>query len=195
VGGKLLIVQCTGPGCHNLLPPRKDRKHPLCYRCYQAARRKIGAKPPQTCIDCGVSISPRARTGRCHLHSRQRPEARERVRESNRQRAADPTFRQQVGKKISARWKDLMADPETRKAIQERMRAVGKAHGGNTNRDDFATARKTRNTKLAHIPLAYRDEYIRLGRSLKIPARERKRIVLDEAAAAVRAHNKKFNQE
>lgn len=190
-----MIVQCTGPGCHNLLPPRKDRKHPLCYRCYQAGRRKAGAKQPRTCIDCGVSISHAARTGRCQLHSRQRPEARENARESNRRRAADPAFREKVGKKISARWKEWMADPETRKAIQERMSAVGKAHGGNTNRDDFATARKARNTKLAHIPLAYRDEYIRLGKSLKISARERARIILDDAAAAVRAHNKKFNQE
>lgn len=49
--------------------------------------------------------------------------------------------------------------------------------------------------KLADIPLAWRQMYRDLLRSTGMKSRDRKRIVLDAAAAAARQHNKKFNQE
>jgi hypothetical protein len=184
---------CTAEGCETVLPRDKRRKGTMCRPCTDKAR----TLPPAFCLDCGVSILPRTakRTGRCLRCAARTPERRAEVAEALRERHADPAYKAKQSKFLRESWKRRMADPEERAAIQKRMSAVGKVYGGKVDCDRAAATRKGVATRLADIPLAYREEYVKLMHTTGLRAKERKRIILEAAAAAVRQHNKKFNQE
>lgn len=183
--------ECTGEGCTTMLTPSPRRKGTLCRSCLCQARRL----PDRFCLDCGVPIGrdpKKTPTNRCVTHSNKVEERCRNISIKLKEKHADPNFTAKRKPILDAAQRRRMADPVLRAAAVEHMRKVGLQFGGSAHRreDQKRIQWKARNTKLADIPLAYRDEYVALGERHRIPAAERKRMILDEVAAVTKRHHK-----
>lgn len=181
--------ECTGEGCTVMLTPSPRRKGTMCQTCLRNASRL----PDRFCLDCGTPISrdvKKAPSGRCVTHANKEPGRRAKLRETAKRLHADPNYTAKRSPILAEAQRKRMADPVQRAAAVETMRRTGKKYGGSANRDQKPIQWKSRNTKLADIPLAYRDEYVALERKTRLPATERKRMILDLVTAVTSRHHK-----
>lgn len=185
-------MPCSRAGCEVVLKPNPRRKGTMCKRCCELER----TAPPRHCTGCGASISTKKRnaTGLCRSCAPKRAERRASVSAKLIVVHRDPNFQAKRKVSMSKGQRRRLSDPAEMARARAHCAALGKRYGGANNRDQAAVNRRTQAERLADIPLAYRDEYISLGRK-GFSAEERKKMVLDLAARAVERHYRKSNQE
>jgi hypothetical protein len=182
--------ECTAEGCSTMLTPTPKRKGTMCKPCLDASRKL----PERFCSECGVPIGrdvKKSPMGFCRKHANKVGVSIEKRRAAALRLHADPNYVEKRRPILEEAQRRRMADPVQRAAAQAVMRKTGLQWGGSakTKRDQKLIQWKSRNTKLADIPLAYRDEYVALTRH-HLPAPERKRIILDQVAAVTSRHHK-----
>lgn len=174
-------VVCTG--CGALMVRDSRRKGTQCKACADHARYN----PPKPCTGCGTMLK----------HDKRRSGTMCRACVEAKKRLPDRHC-EECGVLLSRRSETTTTLCRTHAAKSEGRRAKLRASMQIVHADPEYQKRRGRAqsaARLAHIPLAYREDYRRLMYSQRYHAKDCARIVLDQAAAAVRRHNKKFEQE
>lgn len=151
---------------------------------------------PTHCSGCGKEFKRKTqrKTGLCHGcymagPHHERPGLREKLSAAMKARLADPHERAaHLARTRAGRIDRLERDPEFREMVREQGKAVGSlrlgaaaAPAGSASR--VAAGRKVTMTKLADIPVEYRDMHKRLRK--QVGAKESRRLIAEQAAADV----------
>lgn len=154
------IMTCSRPDCEKTYPYRSSRKSTLCKNHAWV----------EACADPTRKAKRRERLAEIYattdLRARQSQTRKEYLR---RKMAEDPAFaekQRENGRRLVTLGN--MPSPEDRKRAG---RSISK-------------------TRLAHIPLEYRDDYLALGRKTKMTAAERTDVILEQAASDAAYYNR-----
>ncbi len=149
----------------------------------------------RTCLDCAKGITNENKGGRCKpcatIYNNRLPETKAKRVSGWKKRIANPRHYADLCRVAAANSRKAMSDPTKRVAAQQRARIIYETYLDTPEMRAHVTAPETRAragrsltaTRLSWCPPEYRDDYLFLINTKRMPASEARQIVIDQIAA------------